>query len=97
MLDSSHDILNLTEDLVNIESIVNTEGESVIAKKLYQYIASLPYFQDNPHLVVKKKTIKDHTERYNVFATVKGTKSDSNKTVILLGHTDTVGIDDFEH
>src|SRR5690625_948297 len=98
MLDSSHDILGLTESLVNIESIVNTEGEAVIAQKLYQYIASLPYFRENPHLVFKKKTIKDHMDRYNVFATVKGTKSGkNNKTVILLGHTDTVGIDDFEH
>lgn len=42
-----------------------------------------------------EKTINDDYERYNVLAYVKGKKGNSNRTVILMDHMDTVGIDDF--
>jgi arginine utilization protein RocB len=95
MLNCREEVLNLTKQLVSIRSIVNTEGESVIAHSLYTMIASYSYFQGNPEHVVIEKTVDDEKERYNVLAYVKGTKGKSNRTAIIMGHMDTVGVDDF--
>lgn len=95
MLQCRDDILVFTKQLVNIESIVNTTGERTIAQSLFQLISSLPYFSQNPGFVALEQTINDDQERYNVMAFVKGTKGDSKRTIILMGHMDTVGIDDF--
>lgn len=95
MLDCHDEVLFYTKQLVNIGSIVNTNGEKEIAQALYTMISSFPYFIENPTHVIKPQTQNDVLERYNVLAFVKGTKGNSNKTVILMGHLDTVGIDDF--
>lgn len=95
MLNCRDDIIFLTNQLVNIESIVNTDGEREISQSLYTIISSYRYFRENPDYVVKQQTLNDERERYNVISFVKGTKSKSNKTVILMGHMDTVGVDDF--
>lgn len=95
MLDCRNEVLFYTKQLVNIGSIVNTNGENEIAQALYTMISSFPYFIENPTQVIKPQTQNDVLERYNVMAFVKGTKGSSNRTVILMGHLDTVGIDDF--
>lgn len=95
MLDCRDEVIFYTKQLMNIESIVNTNGEKEIAQVLYSMVASLPYFMENPNNVVISQTSDDELERYNVLAFVKGTKTHSNKTVLLMGHVDTVGIDDF--
>lgn len=89
------DVLAFTKQLVQIESVVNTDGEKVISHSLHTLLTSFPYFQENPSYLVIEPTIDDDYERYNVLAFVKGTKGTSNRTVILMGHVDTVGIDDF--
>ncbi len=95
MLQCREDVLALTKQLVNIESIVNTDGEKIIAKSLFTLISSFPYFAAHPSHVRMEQTRNDTNERYNVLAFVKGTKGKSNRTIILMGHMDTVGIDDF--
>ncbi|NHC38614.1 M20/M25/M40 family metallo-hydrolase [Bacillus sp. MM2020_1] len=95
MLQCREDVLTFTKQLVNIESVVNSNGEKVIAQSLFNMISSLPYFSQNPSQLVLEQTLNDDQERYNVLAFVKGTKGISNRTVILMGHIDTVGIDDF--
>ncbi|HLO13172.1 MAG TPA: M20/M25/M40 family metallo-hydrolase [Pseudoneobacillus sp.] len=95
MFQCREEVLAFTNHLVNIESIVNTEGEKVIAQSLFSLISSFPYFTNNPSSVILSQTIHDDLERYNVLAYVKGTKGTNNRTVILMGHIDTVGIDDF--
>ncbi|CAH2715012.1 Protein RocB [Neobacillus rhizosphaerae] len=95
MFSSREEVLRLTNELVEIESVVNTIGEIDIANSLYKIIESYPYFQNNPSYLIKTKTENDEIERYNVLALVKGTKEKSNKTVILMGHIDTVGIEDY--
>lgn len=97
MLQCREDVLNFTKQLVNIESVVNTDGEKVIAESLCNMISTFPYFLQNPGNLVLEQTLGDDQERYNVLAFVKGTKGKSNRTVILMGHMDTVGIDDFNH
>ncbi|CAM3847917.1 M20/M25/M40 family metallo-hydrolase [Mesobacillus zeae] len=96
MLDCRDEVLFYTKQLVQIESIVNTLGEKEIAHVLYSMISSFPYYKQNPLHLIKSPTIDDKLDRYNVLAFVKGTKkSTSRDTVILIGHIDTVGIDDF--
>ncbi|MFS0861886.1 M20/M25/M40 family metallo-hydrolase [Fredinandcohnia sp. 179-A 10B2 NHS] len=95
MLQTRDELIALTKQLVSIESIVNTDGEKVFAHSLYTLISSFPYFAANQSHVTIEQTHDDEVERYNVLAYVKGTKGNSNRTVILMGHMDTVGIDDF--
>jgi arginine utilization protein RocB len=95
MLQCREEVLALTKQLVNIESVVNTPGEKVIAHSLYTMISLMPYFKDNSDYVTVEQTIQDTIERYNVLAFIKGTKGTSNRTVILMGHMDTVGIEDY--
>ncbi|MCM3763361.1 M20/M25/M40 family metallo-hydrolase [Neobacillus niacini] len=97
MLNCREDVLAFTNQLVNIESIVNTNGEKTIAHSLYTLLSTFPYFTQNPSHLLLQQTLQDEHERYNVLAFVKGTKGESNRTVILMGHMDTVGIDDFTH
>ncbi|MED4202723.1 M20/M25/M40 family metallo-hydrolase [Neobacillus mesonae] len=97
MLSSREDVLKLTDYLVNVESVVNTVGEIDIANSLYNIIGKLPYFQKNPSHLIMSRTENDEIERYNVLAFVKGTKEKSDKTVVLMGHIDTVGIEDYSH
>ncbi|MGO4889078.1 M20/M25/M40 family metallo-hydrolase [Anaerobacillus sp. MEB173] len=97
MLACREDVLFLTNQLVNIESIVNTDGEKEISQAIFTLLSNIPYFKNNPDYLIKSQTRNDVLERYNVIAFVKGTKGQSNKTMILMGHMDTVGIDDFNH
>jgi arginine utilization protein RocB len=95
MLNCRDEVLFLTKQLVNIESVVNTNGEKEIAQVLHTLVSSFPYFVENPEHCTMARTLHDHQDRYNVMAFVKGSKGRSNKTVILMGHMDTVGVDDF--
>jgi arginine utilization protein RocB len=97
MLPSRYEVLELTKQLVQIESIVNTNGEKTLAESLHAKIRDLSYFKQHPTQVKLARTMDDERERYNVMAFVKGTKGESKRTVILMGHLDTVGTDDFSH
>lgn len=91
------EILFFTKQLVQLESVVNTEGEKAIADALYAMMSAWPYFQARPKQIAKEKTVEDPRDRANVLALVQGTKSPSGRTIILTGHLDTVGIEDFGH
>ncbi|GGA28900.1 M20/M25/M40 family metallo-hydrolase [Psychrobacillus lasiicapitis] len=96
MITTKNEILKLTEELVRVESIVETPGEIDAAKKIYEIISEMPYFIQKPDQVILSKTSDDQLERYNVLAFVEGTKEKRNKkSIILMGHLDTVGIDDY--
>lgn len=89
-------VKQLTKDMVAIESIVRKDsGESNVAKYIYDFYQSLDYFKEHPDQVVLQKTINDPIDRHNCISLVRGTKGNSNKTIILLGHIDTVGVDDY--
>lgn len=95
MVSSREEILFFTNQLVQIESVVNTEGEKAVADALYLMMSSWSYFQDNPSQIIKEKTKDDHRERYNVIAFVRGNKTEKERSIILTGHLDTVGIEDY--
>ena len=94
-LNCLEEVKNLTKELVSIPSIVKTSGETDCAKRIYEFYSELPYFKENPEYLIFQQTENDEIERHNTIAMVRGTKGNSKKTVILMGHLDTVGVDDF--
>ena len=89
------EIKNLTKKLVSIPSINGLDGgEVAIADYIYQYIAEMPYFINYPSDVFTQALPDDKLARKNVFALLRGTKGKSEKTLLLHGHIDTVGVDD---
>ncbi len=95
-LNSFDEVKKITEEMVSIPSInKEPEGETKVAKYVYDYYMSLDYFRENPERVKMFKTKNDFVDRHSTYAYVKGTKGCSPRTVILIGHIDTVGVDDF--
>lgn len=94
-LECFDDVKDITKVLVEIPSVVKTNGEVVCAKKIYDYYSKIKYFKENPDNLILQQTKNDEIERYNVISMVKGRKGSSNRTIILMGHLDTVGVDDF--
>lgn len=95
-LDCFEEVKRLTSEMVAIPSI-NKEpgGETKVAEYVYDYFMKLPYFRQNPDRVMCFQTKDDFVKRHSTLAYVKGTKGVSNRTIILIGHIDTVGVDDF--
>ncbi len=90
------EVKNITKDLVSIPSVVREPGgETACAEKIYDYYMSLDYFKKNSGNVKMVKTVDDFVDRHSTYAYVKGTKGKSNRTILLIGHIDTVGVDDF--
>ena len=85
----------LTKDLVAHGSVVGSPGEAHIARYIYNILAEHPYFQKHPDQLLLQTTEKDDHIRYNVIALVKGEQRSCKDAILLLGHMDTVGIDDF--
>lgn len=95
-LDSFEEVKRLTKEMVAIPSINKVPfGETAAAKYVYDYYMDLDYFKNNPDHVKMFKTIDDSPDRHSTYAYIKGTKGNSSKTVIMIGHIDTVGVDDF--
>ena len=95
-LNSFDEVKRLTQEMVAIPSI-NKEpgGETAVARYIYDYYMGLDYFKEHPDRVKCFQTKNDFVERHSTYAYVKGTKGNSNRTVIVMGHLDTVGVDDF--
>ncbi|WP_422444446.1 M20/M25/M40 family metallo-hydrolase [Thermoanaerobacterium sp. DL9XJH110] len=88
-------IKNLSMELTSIPSIVGTVGEICIAEKIYSIFRKIDYFKlysDKLRIVDLKK---DSLGRKYVMAFIEGTNFRSSKTILLLGHIDTVGIEDY--
>ncbi|MEA5039196.1 MAG: M20/M25/M40 family metallo-hydrolase [Clostridiaceae bacterium] len=91
------EVERLTKALVNIKSVnKEPEGESAAARYVYDYYMALPYFKEHPEYAKCFQTKNDFVERHSTYAFVKGTKNGgSHRTVLMIGHIDTVGIDDY--
>ena len=94
-LDCREELLAITKRLVGIRSEVNMDGERVVAASIHGMLAAHPYFEAYPSQLVMEPTVNDERKRYNVMAHVRGTKGNSRLTVVLMGHMDTVGVEDF--
>ncbi|SMO49484.1 M20/M25/M40 family metallo-hydrolase [Melghirimyces algeriensis] len=96
MRDWKDQVFTLTKELIHHPSINGTIGERDMAYLIHDYFKELAYFKENPGHLRLVKTQGDERERYNVMALVKGGyDSIHGETVILMGHMDTVGVDDY--
>jgi arginine utilization protein RocB len=89
------EIVRITKQLVEHPSIVGTIGERDMAFLIYEMLGQIPYFKEYPQFLRITPTRHDDRERYNVLALVKGADAAQTETVILMGHMDTVGVEDY--
>ncbi len=94
LINRGKNILELTEELVNIESVSNTDGVIEIGNYIHDMLEEWPYFQKNPDHLLKLPLRNDKMNRFNLAALVKGDNS-SEKTVVYIGHMDTVDIGEY--
>jgi arginine utilization protein RocB len=88
-------IEQLTLELVKCRSVVGTADERIMSETVYRMFAEMDYWKQNPHLLKKQPFINDPIGRFSVVARLEGQKDESKKTVVMIGHTDTVGISDY--
>ena len=94
IIDFYGEVEALTKDLVGIESIVKGGNETVVAEYVFEFYKNLDYFKEHPEQLILQKTLNDEYNRHSTIALLKG-NGKSNKTIVLMGHTDTVGVDDY--
>ena len=87
------EIEELLLQLVNVQSVVNSSGEVAIIDFIENYLRSWEYFQKNPDNIIRVPSVGDALNRPSLLVSVCG--QESPDTVVLLGHTDTVEIDDY--
>lgn len=81
-------------ELTNELSVVETPGELDSVNKVHEIFSKMPYYKENPQDIFFVET-GDKLGRKSVVAMMRGKKSSSKKTVVMIGHTDTVGISDY--
>ncbi len=89
----TYDLQKLFLDLVSIKSVVSSTGELEIIDFLENHLRSWDYFKKNPKHLKRIKASADPLGRSSLLVVVSGQKSPD--TVVLLGHTDTVEVDDY--
>lgn len=88
------EILDLTLKLVSIPSTSRTQGELKIARFIHTILQSWPYFQQYPERLSLCPVAE--TGKLNVLALVRGEKAPSDRTLVYLGHMDTVDIKEYK-
>ncbi len=87
-------IYNTLKELVTIPSISGTESENMASEKIYDMLSNMNYFKQNKDDFGLGTVEGDHLKRKFVWAVVSG-KEKSKDTLILTGHFDVVGIEEF--
>ncbi|NLY35625.1 MAG: M20/M25/M40 family metallo-hydrolase, partial [Tissierellia bacterium] len=88
-------IQDFAVELTKVGSIVGSKDELNSTKKVMDRFQEMEYFKKNPDDLFYVDAIEDPLKRNSVVAIVRGKKGDSKKTVVLIGHTDTVGTSDY--
>lgn len=92
-LSLKNEIEELTKQLVSIKSVNGFEGgETNIANYIFNFFKELSYFKNNPNHLCLVKTENDTLSRHSIISYLKGK---GNKTIILMGHIDTVDTKDY--
>jgi arginine utilization protein RocB len=88
-------IEQIAVELTNELSVVDTPGELDSVQKVYDIFSEMDYYKENPQDLKFVDVINDKLGRKSVVAVLRGRKGNSKKTVLMIGHTDTVGISDY--
>lgn len=83
-------------ELVAAGSISGTVKENLAVNKIVELLSEISYFKQNPCELQVIPIENDPFERSFVSALVRST-NESKNTIIITGHLDVVGIDDFGH
>ena len=94
-MDIGTKIKTLAVELTQIRSVVGTSGENDVAKKVYETLAELDYFRLHPDNLRLLPVREDELGRNGVFALIEGSRNHSKKTLLCIGHIDTVGVADY--
>ena len=94
-MDIGTKIKTLAVELTQIRSVVGTSGENDVAKKVYETLAELDYFRLHPDNLRLLPVREDELGRNGVFALIEGARNHSKKTLLCIGHMDTVGVADY--
>ncbi|MBP5749837.1 MAG: hypothetical protein J6X24_03520 [Firmicutes bacterium] len=86
-LNSFEKVKKLTTEMVNIPSInhAGDGGEAKVAKYVHDFYAKMPYFQEHPDQNYIFGNLEE-PDRQNNICYLKGTKGDSKRCVIMIGH-----------
>lgn len=87
-------IYNTLKELVAVPSISGTENENIASDKIYDMLSNMNYFKQNKSDFGLGIVEGDNLKRKFVWAVVSG-KEESKDTLILTGHFDVVGIEEF--
>jgi len=95
-LNSFEEVKRLTTEMVGIPSVNHAKdgGESRVAKYVNDYYNAIPYFKERPEQNYMFANLEEQ-DRHSNISYIKGSKGNSDKCVILIGHIDTVGVDDY--
>lgn len=89
-------IKEITYRLTNVLSVTETPGEIEVSKEIYDILSEFDYYKKNPDDLFLQDIPTDRYGRKNLVGIVRGQKNPDNRnTVVLMGHSDTVGISDF--
>ncbi len=88
-------IKEIALELVAQKSIVETDDEVTMSVKVYEIMSRMDYYKKYPEKLYFVPAKNDKWNRKIVVAVMNGEKKPSDKTVVFIGHTDTVGISDY--
>lgn len=94
-VDLSKRIKEIALELVAQKSIVETDDEVLMSDKVYEIMSGFEYFQNNREKLYCLPVKNDRWNRKIVVAILNGEKDQNKKTVVCIGHTDTVGVSDY--
>jgi len=88
-------IEDIAIELTNQLSVAETSGELDSLYKMHEIFSKMSYYKSHPEDLRLIDVPNDKWNRKSLMAIMRGKKSDSRKTVLMIGHTDTVGISDY--
>lgn len=92
--DRSKRIEEIAVELTKELSVVDTVGELDSIRRVHEIFSELDYYKENPQ-DLRYIDLNDSLGRKSLLTILRGRKGDSKRTVIMIGHTDTVGIADY--
>lgn len=89
-------IYDTLKELVISPGISGTESENITSQKIYDILSDMPYFKENREQFGIEEIEGDPYGRKFVWGVVSGDENEKD-TLILTGHFDVVGVEEFGH